>query len=72
VERYLLYGRPLSNSKRISLGCVGDLATGTTALRATLPDNYGFLVVARNALGEGSYGVTSLGIERTAAIPICP
>jgi hypothetical protein len=72
VESYLLYGRPLTNSKRVSIGCLGELASSTSALIAELPDNYSFLIVARNSLGEGSYGQTSEGAERSAALPICP
>ncbi|MCU0223854.1 MAG: trypsin-like peptidase domain-containing protein [Acidobacteria bacterium] len=54
--------------------CEADLGTGTNALLAGLSAQQGFLVVARNSAGEGSYGRSSGGVERPPAGPgkSCP
>lgn len=44
--------------------CEAALGTGTTAFLPTLPDNHGFLVVARNGVSDGSLGSDSEGRER--------
>lgn len=70
---YVLYGASLA-----ALGsppaCEGGLGTGTSAVLATLNPNRGYVVVARNAAGEGSYGQTSAGAQRPRATGagICP
>ncbi|HEX6852126.1 MAG TPA: trypsin-like peptidase domain-containing protein [Candidatus Polarisedimenticolaceae bacterium] len=56
----------------VSAQCEADLGNATTALLATLTDDRGFLVVARNAAGEGSYGSDSAGVERSPASAPCP
>jgi hypothetical protein len=50
-----------------SAQCEADLGTDTTAVLATLSGQSGFVTVARYAAGEGSYGRTSNGVERTPA-----
>lgn len=54
--------------------CEADLGAGTSAVLASLTGDRGFLVVARNAAGEGSYGEDSAGAPRPAATggSICP
>lgn len=56
----------------VAAQCEADLGASTTALLATLSDDRGFLVVARNAAGEGSYGGDSAGSERAPAPAPCP
>jgi hypothetical protein len=56
----------------VSAQCEADLGSATTALLASLSDDRGFLVVARNVAGEGSYGVDSSGSERSPAAAPCP
>ncbi len=69
---YRLYRTPLGVS--VSATCEADLGTGTGAQLAALTSQQGFLVVARNAAGDGSYGRSSAGIERLPAAPgaACP
>ena len=52
--------------------CEADLGSGTSAVLATLPDDRGLLVVARNDAGEGSYGSQSDGTGRAASASPCP
>jgi hypothetical protein len=51
--------------------CEAALGTGTSAFLTTLPDNHGFLVVARNGVADGSFGSDSEGRERPLGIA-CP
>ncbi len=69
---YRLYRTPLGAP--VSAACEADLGTGTGAQLAALTSQQGFLVVARNGAGEGSYGRSSAGIERLPAAPgaACP
>lgn len=69
-ERYKLYRTALGVP--VTPVCEADLGTGTSAVLASLTDDRGFLVVARNAAGEGSYGTDSTGKERTPATSPCP
>jgi lysyl endopeptidase len=62
---YRLYRTPLGAP--VSATCEADLGTGTSAQLAALSSQQGFLVVARNAAGEGSYGRSSGGVERPPA-----
>lgn len=67
---YRLYRTPLSSPTVAE--CEADLGSGTSAQLATLTNNRGFLVVAHNAAGEGSYGATHGGDERTPSSSPCP
>ena len=68
---YVLYGLPLG-SPSAEPTCQGLLGSGTLSTVATLPEG-AFLVVARNAVGEGSYGRSSDGSQRPSAGPgLCP
>lgn len=72
VTDYVLYSVPLG-APPIESACEGPLGSGTTATVDSLPDDRGFLVVARNASGEGSYGSGSDGMQRpTAVADPCP
>ena len=51
---YRLYRTVLGTP--VAAECEGDLGSSTTALLGALTDDRGFLVVARNAMGEGPYG----------------
>lgn len=52
--------------------CEADLGSGTNVVLTDLTDDRGFLVVARTAAGEGSYGTDSSGGERSPASVPCP
>ncbi len=52
--------------------CEADLGSGTSAVLPDLTDDRGFLVVARNAAGEGAYGSDSAGTPRAPASVPCP
>jgi hypothetical protein len=72
VTDYVLYSVPIGVPS-IEPACEGPLGSGTTATIDSLPNQHGFLVVARNASGEGSYGSDSDGIPRRAAVAApCP
>jgi hypothetical protein len=72
VTDYVLYAVPIGGPW-IEPECEGALGSGTTATVASLPDDCGFLVVARNDAGEGSYGTDSAGHERARATSAtCP
>ena len=68
----MLYRTPLGAP--VSAACEADLGLGTNAVLAGLSAQQGFLVVARNGAGEGSYGRSSGGVERPPAGPgtSCP
>ena len=70
---YALYAAPLAGPAAPPL-CETDLGSSTPALLPALPDGHGFLVVARNSLGEGPYGRDSEGLERAPAQggDVCP
>jgi hypothetical protein len=70
---YRLYGAPLTGGSAAPV-CESDLGGSVSAQLATLPDDQSFLVVARNSLGEGSYGRDGSGLERTPAQAgdVCP
>ena len=72
VEGYSLYRTALGSP--VAPTCEADLGTGTSAVVPTLTDARGFLVVARNANGEGSYGSGSDGTGRSPAAggDVCP
>lgn len=69
VSRYVLYRTALGG---YAPSCEADLGSGTETVLATLPANRGFLVVARNDAGEGSYGSDAAGNERAPAATPCP
>jgi hypothetical protein len=69
-ERYKLYRTALGVPA--SPECEADLGAGTSAVLSTLTDRRGFLVVARNAAGEGPYGSESDGTQRSPAGTPCP
>jgi hypothetical protein len=52
--------------------CEADLGAGTSLVVSDLTDDRGFLVVGRNAAGEGSYGDDSVGAPRAPAAVPCP
>jgi hypothetical protein len=54
--------------------CEAFLGQLDTAVLSTLPAGYGFLVVARNSVGDGSFGWNSRGAERPgpATEEVCP
>ena len=71
---YSLYGVPLPGSNAELKSCEGTLGIATSVTVPTLPDDHGFLVVASNGQGEGSYGADSSGAERGPAVmpDVCP
>jgi len=72
VTDYVLYSVPLGAPASEPV-CEWVLGTGTDTILDTLPDARAFLVVARNAAGEGSYGLDSSGTPRTTAgAEACP
>jgi hypothetical protein len=72
ANRYLLYRYALPLGGSTLPSCEADLGSGTNATLTSLSANHGFVVVARNAAGEGSFGTTSTGAERPAATAPCP
>ncbi len=52
--------------------CEADLGAGTSIVLPDLTEDRGFLVVARNAAGEGTYGSDSSGAPRAPASVPCP
>jgi hypothetical protein len=70
---YVLYRAPLGAAVTAPT-CEADLGTGTSVVLPSLSDDFGFIVVARNSLAEGSYGLDSLDQPRTPAqgAAICP
>lgn len=72
---YNLYRTDLTRApKRAAPVCEAPLGGGTSAFLPDLPAGHGFLVVARNAAGDGSFGTDSAGRERPspAAGSGCP
>jgi hypothetical protein len=74
ATEYRVYGAPLAGAAAAAPVCEADLGSSVSAQLAFLPDNHGFLVVARNSLGEGSYGRGGDGEERAPAqgAEVCP
>ncbi len=72
AEHYALYRTGLGGP--VDPTCEADLGSGTSAVLADLTDGHGFLVVAVDAAGEGSYGRDSNGAGRAAATgsAVCP
>jgi hypothetical protein len=54
--------------------CEAKLGSGTSAILPTLADQSGFLVVGRNASGDGSFGSDDHGHERPSPLAgtACP
>lgn len=70
VDDYVLYSMPLADVAS-GAACEGALGSSTFAAMGSLPDDSAFVVVARNAAGEGSYGEASAG-ERAYPAAVCP
>jgi hypothetical protein len=73
-DGYKLYRTGLGGGGSFAPTCEADLGTGTSAVLSSLVDNHGFVVVARNGLGDGSFGQDSAGTERpkAAGADVCP
>ncbi len=73
-EVYELYRYDLATGAGGAPVCEADLGSGTSKVLATLTDDSAFVVVARNAAGEGSYGTDGSGAERSPATggDVCP
>jgi len=72
VTDYVLYSIPIT-APWSTPRCEGGLGSATAAPAVALPDDRGFLVVARNPAGEGSYGSRSDGSTRpSATASACP
>jgi hypothetical protein len=71
---YVLYESPLVAGGPWAPACASDLGASTSGALPALADDSGFVVVARNAVGEGSYGTDSAGAERAPASGgnVCP
>ena len=71
---YVLYRVPFSASGAGTKSCEAELGSATSAILPTLATDHGFLVVARNGQGEGSYGADGDGVPREPAAPpgVCP
>jgi hypothetical protein len=75
VTGYALYRIDLAAAPGpLTLHCEAALPLATSAVVADLPADSGFLVVARNAVGEGIPGRDSAGHDRPSAegTEICP
>ncbi|NJN64794.1 MAG: hypothetical protein HC882_07875, partial [Acidobacteria bacterium] len=70
AAEYALYRSPLGAA--VAPACETELGSGTTVLLSSLSEGHAFMVVARNATGEGSYGSSSAGVERAVAASPCP
>jgi lysyl endopeptidase len=66
VTDYVLYSVPIAAPTSAPV-CEASLGSGTQAILDALPEARAFLVVARNASGEGSYGSRSDGTPRVRA-----
>jgi hypothetical protein len=71
---YELYRTPLAAGPPADPVCEAGLGTGTAATLSSLTADQGFLVVARSAWGDGSYGRDSDGAERphSTGAGVCP
>jgi hypothetical protein len=75
VGQYELYRTDLMGFPGVARPeCEASLGFGTSATLDTLPDNHGFIVVAANSVGDGSFGSNSRGFERPSPLPgaVCP
>ena len=75
VDLYELYRTDLTlGTGRADPECEAELGPGTSAVVAGLTSQCGFLVVGRNAAGDGSFGADASGAERPSPAPtaICP
>jgi len=75
VDEYNLYRIDLAGMSGATLPqCAAVLGSGGSAVLSTLPDDHGLLVVARNAVGDGSFGESSRHSERPAPLSgnVCP
>jgi hypothetical protein len=75
VEDYVLYRVPIAGLAAGALAeCEAGIGSGTIAVVPRLPDDHAFVVVARNAAGEGSLGRDGQGRDRAApaAAGSCP
>ncbi|MDH3593155.1 MAG: immune inhibitor A, partial [Planctomycetota bacterium] len=72
VDDYVLYRTALASA--VAPVCEAGLGEGSSTVLPTLTDDRGFLVVARNANGEGGYGSSSDEAPRTPASggDVCP
>jgi len=72
TDEYVLYATDLSGI--VTPGCVAQLGLGISSVLATLPGDSAFVVVARNTVGDGSFGRNSLGYDRKspALDDVCP
>ena len=71
VADYVLYSMPLADVTGTA-ACEANLGASTSASMASLPDDSAFIVVARNAAGEGSLGESTGGAERGYPGVVCP
>jgi hypothetical protein len=74
VDVYKLYRTDLTAGAPMQPVCEADLGSGLSATLSTLTSDHGFLVVARNASGDGGLGSDSSGVARPepAAESACP
>jgi hypothetical protein len=75
VDEYNLYRVDLEGMAGATAPeCEAALDRGGTTVLAELPDDHGLLVVARNAVGDGSFGESSARAERATPLPddVCP
>ena len=75
AQQYVLYKTSLAGSPGVlDPECETVMSIGTSTVLSDLPDNYGFLVVARNAAGDGAFGRNHLGHDRPspAEADVCP
>jgi len=74
-DRYNLYSAPLPGPRPgVPPHCEAALGSGTSAILPSLPDGVAFLVVGRNAAGDGSFGHNSANHERPGPLlgTVCP
>ena len=75
ADRYSLYSVPLPGPRPgAPPHCEAALGSGTSAILPSLPDGMAFLVVGRNAAGDGSFGHDSANHERPGPLvgTFCP
>lgn len=75
ADEYELYSAPLPGPRPgVPPHCEAALGSGTSAFLTSLPGGMAFLVVGRNAAGDGSFGHNSAGYERPgpAVGSLCP
>jgi len=70
-DDYVLYVSPIGSAMNAP-SCWGFLGSGNSVTTSSIPDDSNFLIVGRNASGEGSYGETSAGTPRPSANSVCP